>query len=206
LLAGQVLAVIRNDQPQVSQRDALRRRRTELQDQLTVIDATDAAADARRRDDRERDAVELQARVATLDQAIAVEQRRLDDATEQAVPAPSPGNVTRLIARSGERVEAGAPLVELVDPTRLRVEAVIPMRLAMHVGDRVIVRILPGGPTAECAISAIRTDDRGDHLVIDLPDALAQARWLGAPVRIDWLGSDPGPIDRIAAAVWRRID
>jgi HlyD family secretion protein len=82
---------------------------------------------------REEDLVVARARVAAREAAEALAQREID---KTKVEAPYDGQVVRRLAAPGDAVNAGQPVLELVDLRRREVEVEIPARHAARLGAR----------------------------------------------------------------------
>lgn len=148
---------------------------------------------------------DLRARRADLERDVAQEERRLAELREAPLTSPVDGLVWS-VASTAEAHPAGRPLLVIVDAASLVIDAAVPDRQAISVGDRAEVRLASG--TCVARVSAVDAAARlaqalpaapGTRrvlLTVDNPRALD--RELSRSARIAFTGPDPGLLARLA--------
>ena len=114
--------------------DQLRAERTSAQAKVAALDAMLAQAKAPM--GRENEIMAQQANVAAARAAVAMADWRL---AQRRVTTPVAGRVADVLARAGETMAAGAPVVSLLPPGNIFIRFFVPeaMLSAVHLDDRV---------------------------------------------------------------------
>jgi HlyD family secretion protein len=120
-------------------KETLDQRRADFQSATAKVAALEAAlAQARNPSGRPQEIAAQQAGMRALKAALEITEWRL---SQRHVTAPAAGRIADVLARPGETVAAGAPVVSLLPPGNIFVRFFIPERdlPAMHLGDRVAI-------------------------------------------------------------------
>ncbi|HET8624995.1 MAG TPA: efflux RND transporter periplasmic adaptor subunit [Gemmatimonadales bacterium] len=205
-------------------RDAARER-TLLRAGATAARTAEEAELAERMRREELASVEFGVKVAEAELAIArAAVRRLQPGTaagqQLAVPAPVDGQVLRVLQESEGVVQAGAPLVEIGDPTTL--EAVIdvlttdavriapgdPVRIEQWGGDSALSgHVHRVEPSAFTRVSALGVEEQRVNVIVHLDEVAGQSYTLGDGFRVEasiavW--EEPDVLQVPSGAVFRR--
>jgi HlyD family secretion protein len=127
-------------------KETLDQRRADFQSATAKVAALEAAlAQARNPSGRPQEIAAQQAAMRALKAALEITEWRL---SQRHITAPAAGRIADVLARPGETMAAGAPVVSLLPPGNIFVrffirESDLP---AMHLGDRVAI-VCDGCPT-----------------------------------------------------------
>jgi HlyD family secretion protein len=127
-------------------KETLDQRRADFQSATAKVAALEAAlAQSRAPSGRPQEIAAQQAAMRALKAALEITEWRL---SQRHVTAPAAGRIADVLARPGETMAAGAPVVSLLPPGNIFVrffisESALP---AMHLGDRVAI-VCDGCPT-----------------------------------------------------------
>jgi HlyD family secretion protein len=119
--------------------ETLDQRRADFQSATAKVAALEAAlAQARAPSGRPQEIEAQQAAMRALKAALEITEWRL---SQRHVTAPAAGRIADVLARPGETMAAGAPVVSLLPPGNIFVRFFIPEAdlPAMHLGDRVAI-------------------------------------------------------------------
>ena len=124
----------------------------------------------------------LQQEMARAQAVLADTERRL---VAGQIRAPFAGTVVERLAQQGEVVNAGSPLLRLVDTRNVEIQARAPTATALHLsaGDRVELR-LEGETRASAVRAVVPVGDSGSRQ-LELRVALTEAAWpVGSAVEV----------------------
>jgi HlyD family secretion protein len=201
------------------------RERTMLRAGATAARIAEEAELAERMRREELASAEFGVKIAEAELALArAAVRRLQPGTpagqQLAVPAPVDGQVLRVLQESEGVVQAGAPLLEIGDPTAL--EAVIdvlttdavrikpgdPVRVEQWGGDSALSgHVHRVEPSAFTRVSALGVEEQRVNVIVHLEGAAGQSHTLGDGFRVEasiavW--EEPDVLQVPSGAVFRR--
>ncbi|MCK6490363.1 MAG: hypothetical protein L6R48_18975, partial [Planctomycetes bacterium] len=217
--AGDVLALVRNDHPDrsgidalMARRQALLARQTSLRNELefagrsraSEVETTEAAQERLERlRSIERETSDLADRLQSITNEIAAEEARLATLAERKLTSAGNGYVRRLLASDGQRVAPDADLVELVDLDSIALEVVVEAGSVAPGGMALIA--VGSGRTIPCTVVTVQGEGHSARarVVPDEPAMLAALN--GQRLRVAFLASDAGPLERAGERLWRPL-
>jgi chromosome segregation ATPase len=217
--AGDVLALVRNDHPDrsgidalLARRQALLARQTSLRNELefagrsraSELETTEAAQERLERlRSIERETSDLADRLQSITNEITAEEARLSTLAERKLTSAGSGYVRRLMATDGQRVAPDADLVELVDLDSIALEVVVEAGSVVPGGLALIA--IGSGRTLPCTVVTVQGEGHSARarVVPDEPALLAALN--GQRLRVAFLASDAGPLERAGERLWRPL-